>query len=196
MQPRIYTYKITFEEVPYWYWGVHKEKRYGEPYYGSPKTHSWVWEFYSPKIQILEFFPNTDQGWVEARNVEDRLIKPDLNNPLCLNEAYSGVKSIETCRKAGKVGGKMGDKEGKRKSGTRARDAKTGIHAPGVASIGGLTTKERHPDHFSTAGKVGAAVQHKQLWKCLDTGHITTPGPLSRYQKARGIDTALRERVK
>jgi hypothetical protein len=26
MQPRIYTYKITFEGSPYWYWGVHKEK--------------------------------------------------------------------------------------------------------------------------------------------------------------------------
>ena len=24
--PRIYTYKITFEEVPYYYYGVHKEK--------------------------------------------------------------------------------------------------------------------------------------------------------------------------
>lgn len=27
-----------------------------------------------------------------------------------------------------------------------------------------------------------------QLWQCAITGHISTPGPLSRYQKARGID--------
>lgn len=27
-----------------------------------------------------------------------------------------------------------------------------------------------------------------QLWQCLKTGHVSTAGPLSRYQKARGID--------
>jgi hypothetical protein len=128
--------------------------------------------------------------------VEDRLIKPDLNNPLCLNEAYSGVKSIETCRKAGEVGGKLGNKEGKRKSGIQSRDNKTGFHAPGIASLGGATTAKLHPDHTSKAGKKGAAAQHSQTWRCLVTGYETTPAPLSRYQKARGIDTNLRERVK
>lgn len=195
MQPRIYIYKVTFEEIPHWYWGVHKEKRLGENYLGSPKAHRWMWEFYTPKIQILEVFECTDKGWEDARGVEDRLIKPDLNNPLCLNEAYSGVKSIETCRKAGRVGGKLGNREGKVKSGTQARDNKTGIHAPGMASKGGATTAKRHPEHSSEAGKLGAAVQHKQVWKCLVTGYETTPAPLSRYQKARGIDTNLRERV-
>jgi hypothetical protein len=86
MQPRIYTYKITFEEIPYWYWGVHKEKKYNDGYMGSPVTHKWMWEFYTPKIQILEFFPNTEDGWKEACDVERRLILPDLNNPCCLNE--------------------------------------------------------------------------------------------------------------
>jgi hypothetical protein len=49
MQSRIYTYKITFEEVPYYYWGSHKEKRYNEYYMGSPVTHKWCWDFYTPK---------------------------------------------------------------------------------------------------------------------------------------------------
>jgi hypothetical protein len=86
MQPRIYTYKVTFEEIPHWYWGVHKEKRYNDGYMGSPVTHKWMWEFYTPRIQILELFPHTDEGWSEASEVERRLILPDLNNPLCLNE--------------------------------------------------------------------------------------------------------------
>ena len=51
--PRIYTYKITFEEVPYYYYGVHKEKRFNEEYWGSPHTNKWAWEFYTPKKQIL-----------------------------------------------------------------------------------------------------------------------------------------------
>ena len=34
-----------------------------------------------------------------------------------------------------------------------------------------------------------------QKWMCLETGFITTPGALGRYQKARGIDTSKRVRV-
>jgi hypothetical protein len=101
MQPRIYTYKVTFEEIPHWYWGVHKEKKFGEVYWGTPTTHKWMWEFYTPKIQILEFFPRTDEGWLEANLVEDRLIKPDLNNSLCLNESFGGRFSIKVLRKNG-----------------------------------------------------------------------------------------------
>lgn len=99
MEPRIYTYKITFEEVPYWYWGVHAEKEYGEEYWGSPVTNKWCWEFYTPKKQYLEFFPHTDTGWKKANLVEDRLIRPDLNNPLCLNENCGGGYSLKLMRK-------------------------------------------------------------------------------------------------
>lgn len=34
-----------------------------------------------------------------------------------------------------------------------------------------------------------------QKWKCLITGHVSTPGPLSLYQRARGIDPKLRVRL-
>jgi hypothetical protein len=98
MEPRIYLYKVTFEETPDWYWGVHKEKKYGETYLGSPKTHKWKWEFYTPILEICEFFPYTDEGWGEARKVEDRCILPDLNNPLCLNEHVGGLMSLEASR--------------------------------------------------------------------------------------------------
>jgi hypothetical protein len=122
MQPRIYTYKITFEEIPHWYWGVHKEKKFGELYLGSPVTHKWMWEFYTPRIQILEFFPFTEEGWKEANLVEDRLIKPDLNKPLCLNENYGGYKSIEACKKGGYIGGQI--------AGPKVVEEKLGVHCP------------------------------------------------------------------
>lgn len=101
MDPRIYTYKVTFEEIPHWYWGVHKESRFGETYLGSPCTHKWMWGFYTPKVQILEFF----EDWDTARDVETRLIRPDLNNPLCLNENCGGFRSLETAKRAGRIGG-------------------------------------------------------------------------------------------
>ena len=105
--PRIYTYKITFEEVPYYYYGVHKEKKFDEYYMGSPCTHKWCWELYTPNKQILEIFPFTDEGWLEANKVEQRLIKPVFNtDKWCLNESCAGTLSIEQTRKAGRKGGK------------------------------------------------------------------------------------------
>jgi hypothetical protein len=103
MKPRIYTYKVTFEEIPDWYWGSHKEKKYGEGYLGSPDTHAWKWGFYTPILEICEFFSYTDEGWVEALKVEKRCIKPDLNNPLCLNENVGGLLSLEANRRGGNI---------------------------------------------------------------------------------------------
>jgi hypothetical protein len=69
-----------------------------------------MWEFYTPKIQILELFPNSEEGWKEARNVEDRCILPDLNNPLCLNEHTGGLNSLEASRRGGIKGSKKVNK--------------------------------------------------------------------------------------
>lgn len=107
MQPRIYTYKITFEEVPYYYYGSKKERYYGQEYWGSPKTHKWMWNFYTPKKQILEVFDYTDKGYEECRRVEDRLIKPVLNDKWCLNEVCGGYYSLSCRSKNGKKGGKV-----------------------------------------------------------------------------------------
>ena len=43
--------------------------------------------------------------------------------------------------------------------------------------------------------KEGAKKQHSQRWMCTVTGYITTPGPLSIYQKKRNIDTSNRVRL-
>jgi len=90
MKPRIYTYKITFEEVPFYYFGSKKEKVGGEEYFGSPKTNKWYWKVYTPKKQILEFFDYTKTGYRNCREVENRLIKYFINDPHCLNAGYAG----------------------------------------------------------------------------------------------------------
>jgi hypothetical protein len=105
--PRIYTYKITFPDQGWWYWGVHKEKEYGEEYWGSPATHREKWKWFEFEKQILEFFDT----WDEAVRVERRLVKPDLNNPLCLNEGAGRAYSLETMAKGGKIGGPIGGKK-------------------------------------------------------------------------------------
>ena len=144
--PRIYTYKITFEEVPYYYYGVHKEKRFDEYYMGSPVTHKWCWKLYTPKKQILQFFDFTDESWLEAQEVESRIIKTFYNSDkFCLNENYGGIMSLSQRSKAGKIGGKVGYKRAKelgvgifglskenrietaKKSAQKAKENKTGI---------------------------------------------------------------------
>ena len=233
MQPRIYTYKITFEEIPHWYWGVHKEKKFGESYLGTPTTHKWMWKFYTPKIQILEFFPFTNEGWEEAQKVEDRIILLDLNNPRCLNEACGNIKSLEVLRKNGRIQGKkcheLKDEDGKSIRGkelaqlahqekTPEGKSKTAVKAgkavpPGKQSVKGKKVhKEKDEDGKSLHWKNTVGNQHEekdehgrslkamrslqQLWVCLVTGKILQPGPLTHYQRNRGIDTTLRERVK
>jgi hypothetical protein len=105
--PRIYTYKITFEEVPYYYYGVKKEEYYNQEYWGSPVTHKWCWELYTPEKQILELFDYTDEGYVEAQGVEKRLIKPVYNTDRwCLNRNCGGLISPEMSSYGGKKGGK------------------------------------------------------------------------------------------
>jgi hypothetical protein len=139
--PRIYIYKITFEEVLYYYYGIHKERKFDEYYTGSPVTHKWMWDFYTPKKQILEVFSFTDEGWLEAREVEKRLIKPFYNtDKWCLNESCGGSPSL----KYASIGG------------TKAKELGLGVH--------GLTPEQRTQN-----GKIGGKNSSK-LRKELKVG--------------------------
>jgi hypothetical protein len=134
MKSRIYTYKVTFEEVPYWYWGVHREKKFNDGYLGTPSTHRWMWEFYTPHLQILEIFPNTEKGWKEAQLVEKRLIRPDLNNPLCLNEGCGSYLSRDSLVRGARVVHRL------RKGSTHTEKAKENLRA----GHNNPETKEKH----------------------------------------------------
>jgi hypothetical protein len=103
MQPRIYVYKITFQEVPFYYIGVHKEKIFNEEYMGSPITHKAKWQIYTPQKEILEEFDYTDDGWLQAQEFEKELIRPVYNTDNnCLNEHCGGRISLAVCRESGK----------------------------------------------------------------------------------------------
>jgi hypothetical protein len=278
MQPRIYTYKITFEEVPYYYYGSHKEKKYNDYYMGSPVTHKWMWNFYTPKKQILEIFNSRE----DANIIENRLIKSFFNDKWCLNENCGGIVSSNMCKigvkkqidnKLGihsrskeqikidgdkgretqkrlglgiysipkeeriKISKKVGENnvksghienlgkkygrlcyenklgifrlnkeqmkenssKGGKVSGNEAYKNKTGIHS---------FSKEERKKHSSNGGRKNIETGHIQelgkkqgekinskKWKCLITGHITTSGPLTNYQRSRGIDSKLRVEI-
>lgn len=231
MRPRIYTYKITFEEVPYYYYGVKKEKYFNQEYWGSPKTNKWCWELYNPKKQILEIFPFTDEGWIEANKVEQRLIKPVFNtDKWCLNENCGGIISLQVNRNtAKKVGnenkrlnrGIFGMTEEQKYlqrrnagkiSGNLTKEKGTGIFGmtkdeklqrnKTAGKLGGNRVKERGLGIFGMTkdeklqrNRNGAKVLNSIKWKCTVTGYVSTSGPLTLYQKHKGIDTSNRVKV-
>lgn len=79
--------------MPWFYYGVHTDN--GRPYFGSPKTHKWRWDFYDHEITILEWFETRE----EADAVEKRIITHFLNDPNCLNECAGGKFSLEALRR-------------------------------------------------------------------------------------------------
>jgi len=92
-----YTYKITFPGMPWFYWGVHTDN--GKPYFGSPYTYKWIWDFYDCEIQILEWFENRE----EAEKIESRLIRCTWNDFNCLNRHCGSSFKIDAavCKRGG-----------------------------------------------------------------------------------------------
>jgi hypothetical protein len=221
--PRIYLYKITFEEVPYYYYGVHKEKYFNEEYWGSPLSNKWCWELYTPKKQILELFDYTNEGWIEANKVEQRLIKPVLNVKWCLNEGCGGVFSFKASSEAGKKGSAKNKKNkigifsmtkgelslaGKKSYESRIKNGTDGLlkltkeeRQEMGSKMGkityelGLGVHSLTKEQKSEAGKKGIRATLSQKWMCLETGYTANPGALTTYQKARGIETSKRKRI-
>ena len=60
-------------------------------------------------------------------------------------------------------------------------------------------TQEQRIENARKGGKIGGSKGGKktnsQKWMCIETGYISNPGGLAKYQKARGIDTSKRKRV-
>jgi hypothetical protein len=214
MKSRIYVYKITFEEIPHWYWGVHKEKKLGEVYLGTPVSHKWMWSFYTPKVQILQFF----DSWEEAKLIEDRLIKPDLNNPLCLNEAVGFHMSLESCSKGGisavklakeQKKGFFGPKTAKQLESSKREGQKLSQYsAENGARVGkenvllgrGIwsLSKEELIGHCVEGGRIGGSVTGSQKWEDPDHPELGQKPAcvLVQMQKRRGLPHGKNNRIR
>jgi len=123
-------------------------------------------------------------------------------------ELGTGLFSMtdEEKKKASSKGGKAGGKKGGNKTKelgvgffamseeekyqARSKGAKTGIGGKKAKELGvgifALTKEQRR----ETARKINS-----QRWKCTETGHISTPGSLTKYQRNRGIDISKRVRI-
>lgn len=202
---RIYVYKITFYEVPHYYYGVHKEKRFDEYYMGSPKTHKDFWELYTPKKEYIEFFEYSDEGYTKAREFEDSLIAPVLNDEFCLNEHVGGFYSLEISRKVGKMTYELGIGIHGRSKEKRVEDAKTAGQKcfEKKAGIHGLSKEER-VEHSKKNGKItrdrGVGVCGQSKEKMSENGKKGGPiggkigGPRA-YQLKVGVHGRSKEQM-
>ena len=223
MPPRIYIYKITFLETPHYYYGVHKEKVYEEEYWGSPITNKSYWEIYTPQKEILKVFDNSEENWLLAQKEESDLIRPFYkSDPLCLNESCGGLFSTKAAKQGGyssrdsKVGVHGMSTEERRRIAKDNERKKVGIfkltaeerkkNSSISGKISGRVCYEKgsgifsmDPEEKKKAARLGGSVTSKKLnsqrWRCTITGYVTTPGPLTRYQKARGINVSCRELI-
>lgn len=81
-----------------------------------------------------------------------------------------------------KENGKRGDKKG----GNITKELGLGIYARG---------RNKMIEDSKKGGSIGGKISCSQRWKCLETGFISNPGNLTKYQRARGIDTSKRVRI-
>ena len=109
-------------------------------------------------------------------------------------------QKIKNSKKGGKISGKItGQKTYELGVGVHGRtkeqmseDGKKGAQKTKELGIGIYAiTKEQKIQ----IGKKSTKIINSQKWMCTETGYISTPGGLSSYQRARGIDTSKRKRI-
>ena len=103
-----YVYKIIFADGC-WYWGTSQYKGHSpecDGYYGSPVTHRYKWKQPFTKIVIKTF-----DSEEKRLSFETSCIRPDLNNPKCLNEHAGPCFSREIHEKSKGVPRPKGVKE-------------------------------------------------------------------------------------
>jgi len=80
-------------------------------------------------------------------------------------------------------------KKGGSITGPQSLESGTGLFREGAVTFESRSAGGR------IGGPRGGLSTSKQRWKCLETGHITTPGALTNFQRKRGIPTDRRERI-
>lgn len=126
-----------------------------------------------------------------------------------LHAATHGNDFTKWAREAARYVKNRNTGPGGRASCALMKETQTGFFDPknkerkreGSKKAGRIRADQMREEGFSGLGASLEAAQEAgrkaaaQRWRCLITGHTCSAGALARFQKARGIDTSLRERV-
>lgn len=169
----------------------------GASSYGKRRARKSLFRFlglqgtHTRRTECCHLCPNDSKSGTVCMNPLHLYLGTPFENHMDIPEAvrqnsYSrrgqvGGKSRtpEGMSRAGQVGGKIG--------GRVLVEQRKGLFDP--------RNREKVIEGCREGGRKGCATINAVRWRCLETGHISNSGGLSRYQKARGIDTRLREVV-
>jgi hypothetical protein len=211
-----YIYKINFVDG-YYYIGkrlLKGDDPLTDGYYGTPITHKEKWSTTMFWKEIIEEYDD----WIECSKKEIELIRPVLNDPMCLNENCGGYSSLEVLKRNGKRSGTIQKLEVKRANGCKARDQKLGMFSMSpekradVSRLSGLDQLERgvgiHTQSIEDRKRMGEYCRDNKIgfhslskeerfakWKCTITGFVSTKQGLTKYQKNRNIDKINRIKI-
>ena len=96
----------------------------------------------------------------------------------------------------GKAGGALGDRQ-KKSEGAKRGYLEKNEEGKSIRAVNNAVKghEEKTEGGKSKRAQRMVAVTNSQKWQCTITGKVSTSGPLTLWQKARGIDTSLRVRV-
>ena len=125
-------------------------------------------------LERANFFPT---GWFELCDIQETL-------------------ALGHQRTAGRKGGAIGGKIAVVQTDRICREKGIGIYSKATQQKGGESCFEQGKGIFApeNLGK-GARNTNAQIWECLKTGRRLPPGPLTKYQRSKGIDTKQRKRL-
>jgi hypothetical protein len=156
--------------------------------------------FYSKEEIIEEIHRVNGKRMVEKRSQE----KDDLGRVLFdvragerLNfEKDERGKSVNAV-KAGKKGHEEKDEKGKSLRNKKLNEKLHKLKDENGKSVFTKETLHSEKDEFgrSLHGLRLSSTVNSKKFRCLVTGKVSTAGPLTRWQKSRGIDTAFREQI-
>lgn len=107
--------------------------------------------------------------------------------------ALTKEEKIENGKKGGKTTYEKGVGAFARPKEKISEDSKRGGRTAYEKGVGCFA---RSKEEMSKDSKKGGKTTGSQKWQCTITGYVSTPGALTRYQKARGIDPSNRIRIK
>lgn len=107
--------------------------------------------------------------------MEDRLILPDLNNPLCLNEALGGAYSLDSCSLGGKVASEI-------LHSSKTEDGKSVQAVAGGVASGKIWTEDKIANSKQTI-KIATQAQKDRKIQIYGDGweYFRRKGRLTRY---------------
>lgn len=197
-----YTYKINFVDG-YYYIGkrlLKGEDPLTDGYYGTPITHKNKWSSTMFWKEILEVYDD----WIECSKKEIELIRPVLNDPLCLNENCGGYSSLEVLKANGKRAGTIQPLEVKKANGYKARDQKLGMFAMSpdqrreVSRLAGIDQVNRrvgiHTQSIEDRKRMGEYCRDNKIGFYALTKEQRIEHSKKLYAEGKGIASISKER--